>query len=159
MGLDMYLVGRKYVKAWNHSNHEIKKLSRDLMEVIGEAPGPVTYIEVEAGYWRKANHIHAWFVKNVQDGQDDCSKSSYVSKKKLIELRGIIDLILGRKEGKSRLAAAKEFLPTQEGFFFGGTEYDEGYFQDLKDTQKILNHVLEDKWEAEGWEFRYHSSW
>jgi hypothetical protein len=159
MGLDMYLVGRKYVKAWEHSNLEIKKMSRSLNEAIGEAPGPVTYIEVEAGYWRKANHIHAWFVKHVQNGKDDCSQCSLVSKKKLIELRGICDLILGLKKGPKRLAASKEFLPTQSGFFFGGTEYDEGYYVDLEDTRKILNHVLADKWEAEGWQFYYQSSW
>lgn len=28
----------------------------------------------EIGYWRKANHIHKWFVDCVQDGEDDCEK-------------------------------------------------------------------------------------
>ena len=26
----------------------------------------------EVGYWRKANAIHGWFVRNVQNGKDDC---------------------------------------------------------------------------------------
>lgn len=25
----------------------------------------------EVAYWRKANHIHNWFVQNIQDGIDD----------------------------------------------------------------------------------------
>lgn len=37
--------------------------------------GNLEYAEVkfEIGYWRKANHIHNWFIKNVQNGKDDCS--------------------------------------------------------------------------------------
>jgi hypothetical protein len=34
-------------------------------------------------------------------------------------------------------------LPTQSGFFFGSTEYDEYYFEDLEDTVKILEPVIE----------------
>lgn len=29
-------------------------------------------IMTEIAYWRKANHIHKWFVDNVQYGVDDC---------------------------------------------------------------------------------------
>ncbi len=42
----------------------------------------VTYIIEDCGYWRKANGIHAWFVQNVQEGEDDC-KEYYVSQSKL----------------------------------------------------------------------------
>lgn len=36
-------------------------------------------IAEDVGYWRKANAIHAWFVKNVQGGVDNC-QSHEVSK-------------------------------------------------------------------------------
>ena len=49
----------------------------------------------------------------------------------------------------------EELLPTQEGFFFGGTDYDESYIEDLKDTIKQLEPLLEDK---DG-EYEYCSSW
>ena len=29
-------------------------------------------VRTEAGYWRKANQIHGWFVNKCQDGVDDC---------------------------------------------------------------------------------------
>ena len=52
--------------------------------------------------------------------------------------------------------AAHEELPTQEGFFFGGTDYDEWYIQDLQDTVSIIDRVL--KMDDE-WDFEYQSSW
>ena len=29
-------------------------------------------ISLGVGYWRKANHIHNWFVENIQGGKDNC---------------------------------------------------------------------------------------
>lgn len=51
-------------------------------------------------------------------------------------------------------SVAKKLLPTQEGFFFGGTEYDEYYLADIKETIKILQECLKE----EG-DFYYDSSW
>ena len=39
---------------------------------------------------------------------------------------------------------AEEYLPTQEGFFFGGTRYDEYYLENIKDTIEILTKVLDE---------------
>ena len=38
---------------------------------------------------------------------------------------------------------APELLPTMEGFFFGSTDYDEYYVNDIKDTIDIVTKVLE----------------
>lgn len=35
-----------------------------------------------------------------------------------------------------------KILPTQPGFFFGGTDYDEGYLEDLENTIKQIDRVL-----------------
>jgi hypothetical protein len=51
--------------------------------------------------------------------------------------------------------AAKELLPTQSGFFFGGTEYDEWYYEDLVHTKEVLEAALQD---PDG-RFDYSSSW
>ncbi|WP_136661817.1 hypothetical protein [Nitratireductor sp. XY-223] len=37
---------------------------------------------------------------------------------------------------------AKELLPTAEGFFFGSTDYDKWYVEDLKLTKSILEEAL-----------------
>lgn len=57
----------------------------------------VTFSEM-VGYWRKANHIHKWFVDNVQDGEDDC-KEYRVSIEQLHKLRDICFDILSKLHG------------------------------------------------------------
>ena len=52
------------------------------------------------------------------------------------------------------LELAVEKLPTQEGFFFGGIEYDEYYWHSLEETLKMLKPLIE-----EGGNFYYQSSW
>lgn len=103
----------------------------------------------EVGYWRKANHIHSWFVENVQDGEDDCDYYE-VTKDQLeqlldicIEVRDVSKLV---KDGDEKYiqnpTVAQTLLPTQSGFFFGSTQYDEWYLQDIRETIKILRKVL-----------------
>jgi hypothetical protein len=94
----------------------------------------------EIGYWRKANHIHKWFVDCVQDGEDDCEKYE-VTESNLLDLKAVCEEVLnlkGKDEGK-----IEELLPTQGGFFFGDTTYDEYYFSEVEGTIKIINEVLE----------------
>lgn len=52
---------------------------------------------------------------------------------------------------------AEELLPTGSGFFFGGTDYDEYYFQDLEETVAIIDLALSP--ENEDLEYEYQSSW
>ena len=64
MGLDMHL-------------EKTKKQEGKSFSLVVEELGKLPYREwkekrIEIMYWRKANQIHAWFVSNVQDGNDDC---------------------------------------------------------------------------------------
>lgn len=138
---------------------------------------------LEVAYWRKANQIHNWFVKNVQNGLDDCGYYE-VSITKLKELKEICDKILKEvmltpgkitmyktydndkeqwinKYGNGMVIANKEtceeLLPTTEGFFFGSTDYDSYYLNDIKDTSKMLDKIINETKEDE--ELEYHSSW
>ena len=59
---------------------------------------------------------------------------------------------------------AEQLLPTCEGFFFGGTEYDKYYFNDIDKAMKILDaciKFLEEKEKAEdySWRLYYQASW
>ena len=89
----------------------------------------------EVGYWRKANYIHLWFVNNVQGKVDDCGLYQ-VSQQNLEELKVLCEEVL--KNNKK----AEKLLPTKSGFFFGSTEYDEYYFQAIKNTFDILSSVI-----------------
>ena len=115
-----------------------------------------TYLEsaelvIEVGYWRKANHIHKWFVDRVQEGNDwNCGNSYCVEREQLQELLKLC------KEIKEDNSKAEELLPVQEGFFFGTYEYDEWYFDGIDATIEIIERVLKID---NDWDFEYHSSW
>lgn len=116
---------------------------------------------VEAGYWRKANHIHSWFVDNCQDGVDECQET-VIPKEKLEELLETCRKVLNPTGSSVPIAIREELaesmLPTREGFFFGSTGYDEGYYEDIRDTIGILERVLaETNFETD--EIFYQSSW
>lgn len=152
MGLDMYLEKRIYVGA-NYSTSDVDG-TIFIMRAGKKIPidfNKVSEIIQRAGYWRKANAIHKWFVDNVQGGDDDC-KEYTVSREKLEQLYKLVKKVLRHPE------LAPELLPTQSGFFFGGTDYDEYYFDDLKSTVNILKPILK---EEEDWNvtYTYQSSW
>jgi hypothetical protein len=108
--------------------------------------------EHEVGYWRKSNQIHNWFVKKVQDGVDECQES-YVLREQLEEL------LQTCKAVKANPELAPELLPSQGGFFFGSTDYDEWYFHDIDQTIEILENELEIKYPNGRPEYYYQSSW
>jgi hypothetical protein len=161
MGLDMYLHARKHFLGIRSGDDEIAQAIRKLAGV------PEAYdkfhngvaVEVTALYWRKANQIHAWFVANVQDGNDDCGEY-YVSREHLDKLRETCKAVLAAENTPEAEETAQQLLPPQPGFFFGTYEIDEGYYEDLQYTVKGIDYVLEN-FPAEGWqwEFEYHSSW
>ena len=147
MGLDMYLNAERYL--WNHEDGD-KQISENIGQLVGlPTDGKVKTITVEAGYWRKSNQIHNWFVANVQEGKDECQET-HVSRAQLTELREVCQKILDNNE------LAEKLLPTASGFFFGGTEYDQWYFNDIEETIMIIDNALA---MPEQWDFNYRSSW
>lgn len=145
MGLDMYLIRNVYIPpiddnliSANVNDHKFDQ---------------------QVGYWRKANQIHNWFVKNVQDGVDDCRVYN-VSKEQLRELKETCEKALEEKTEE----AANDFLPTAQGFYYGSADYGPGYWEDLEETVKILDSILErdDSIETNGGaciSYQYYSSW
>ena len=157
MGLDMYLSKKLSIKNWNFMTDPEKHtftLSRGgkSLNLLGEP----SYIIYEAAYWRKANAIHNWFVQNVQGGTDDC-KAYYVCTSELEELRNICRAILDDP------AQAEDLLPPVSGCFFGSTEYDKWYFDDLRYTCDTLTALLIDDERFRNDEihfyYYYESSW
>lgn len=148
----MNLAKRTYVKNWDHMKPKDKhKITIKGPNAANIDVKKISYITEEAGYWRKANQIHGWFVRNVQDGNDDC-KNYYVSYDQLKELLDTVKQVL---KAPNR---AKDLLPVQAGFFFGGEEYDQYYFQDLEYTKKLLEDILKNPANMNA-DFEYSSSW
>ena len=150
MGLDMYLTKKYYVQNWQHTTPENKHEITITKGGLATAIPTDKIINIETEEIRLSTAIHQWFVDNVQDGVDNCG-DSYVDRGELRNLLGVIETVL-KDHSK-----ASELLPTTEGFFFGGTEYDEYYFAELEHTQKQLSLLLVSD-TGEG-DFYYNSSW
>ena len=152
MGLDMYLEKKIYIGNNFRTDDETVRVevpeSRNT-DHIKINDKKIVYIIEEVAYWRKVNHIHRWFVENVQGGHDNC-REYYVSEDQFKKLLDTIDKILNNR------SKAPELMPVQHGFFFGGTEYDEYYFEELQRTKDILHYILND--DSSG-EYYYSSSW
>lgn len=132
--------------------------------------------------WRKANHIHKWFVDHVCDGKDDCEPYE-VEEYQLEDLLSIcktikanVKLVNGTVnngytwDGEKMVPITDNgkvvddpelcarLLPTKDGFFFGGTDYDQWYMDDIEYTIQMLEKVLKEiDWDNEMvW---YEASW
>lgn len=154
MGLDQYLTAKTLVVAGENSPQNSREAYDKILTAVGSPKtrgfSPMATVSVEVGYWRKDNAIHKWFVDNVQRGEDNCAEYM-VSKERLLELKELCEKILADH------SLASELLPTQDGFFFGTTEYDDWYFKGLEETVAIVDNCLTP--EYENWEFYYQSSW
>lgn len=162
MGLDMYLFANKYVHRldWNERDEEnYHPESEDFTALVNtlncrEAlqSGDITGIEVKipVGYWRKSNAIHHWFVYNIADGIDQCQEI-HCTKENLEELLHTCRNVLDKKDE----SFASENLPTRGGFFFGSTDYDQWYWEDIERTIEILENVLKLDYNS----FTYQASW
>jgi hypothetical protein len=90
---------------------------------------------VEVAYWRKSNHIHNWFVNNIQGGVDNCERYP-VARDKLQNLIDLCKFVIEHPD------EAPSKLPTAAGFFFGSTDYSDWYDDDNSDTVQQLEKVL-----------------
>jgi len=141
MGLDMYLMGKLYLSPFSEEEfaapvilidgntgesktYETKYFNnKALINYINDLFGFVNkkfdigikYLEFGLAYWRKANHIHRWFVENVQGGDDDCEEY-HVSEEDIKRLLELCNAVAGNHD------LAKELLPCKEGFFFGSSD-------------------------------------
>lgn len=166
MGLDMYMSVRKYVskieKFKADGDHEINPEfdsvveSAGLTDITRDATTAYTgaYVEAPVMYWRKANAIHKWIVDNCADGVDKCQQI-YVSREKLTDLWRTAFRVTENPE------LASELLPTESGFFFGPTEYDEYYYRNVEETFQELSKLKDnlDKPENDDLDVIYQASW
>jgi len=158
MGLDMYLEARRFVSGYSHSKFK----ERDLFKTITEAVGMekmhderFATVNVNVLYWNKANHIHNWFVREVQGGKDDCG-TYRVSREKLRELGEVCQRVAESGDP----TCADKYLPTGAGFFFGTTDYDEYYFESTDRTARRLAELAGlPEGMDDGFDFYYNSSW
>jgi len=107
MGLDMYLYAEKYVSGYDYKtiNGELERVDNPMYDKIIMSAGLDTLPTSEygsttvtkcVGYWRKANAIHGWIVRNLADGVDECQRI-YMSREDIISLRDACVKALGNR--------------------------------------------------------------
>lgn len=154
MGLDSYL----YIKKETYKSSGPYRIGAELKDediptgvqvLLGDCgitePSATFSQQFNVAYWRKANHIHEFFVRECADGVDDC-RPVYVNFEHIQDLRNRCNVILvacltGDKEQLEKVA--KENLPTSSGFFFGSEEYDDWYIEQTKYTKDICDKLIE----------------
>ncbi len=161
----------KYESTERKSHHmSVKQLAKEMSTVI-EKDFYSAKVTVDVAYWRKANQIFEWFNEHASmKGEDDTDFDvtedeiialyklcKYLSETlKLVEGKVIVERKIGRN-GKEEVTygvgevldeasqkIAQEMLPTQAGFFFGSTEYDKWYLEDVKSTVAQLEPIVKD---------------
>ena len=169
MGLDMYLEIRKNEYCSKYHKDKGSDLALEYPKDITEFIPNLTDLTIsrqtnyEVGYWRKANQIHNWFMQNCAKRDeydnpiDDC-RPIEITVDKLEKLLDDCKKVLADH------SLANSLLPTQSGFFFGSTAYDEYYFGEIERTIEIIEPVLKfakHKLEIEDyvWEVYYQASW
>jgi len=177
MGLDMYLYAEKYTG--KHINKDLNSQLRGCLPEIPDCDSVI--VKAEVGYWRKANHIHKWFVDKTgcSNGED-----AYIPRELLNDLLDLcrqVKAIAIMVDGKVRNGECcgpdtggewktvwcdgqvcsnpedvAALLPREEGLFFGGKDIDSWYMDDIDQTIKILTGALKmDK----SWSFTYCPDW
>lgn len=158
MGLDMTLYVEKTIFEGFADNKDPNFSA--LTKLIGVEPEEFSRfvtVQIPVGYWRKVNQVHKWFVDNVQGGKDDCNAYP-VQRNQLVELKSLCLRILSCETPVEYFNLAKSTLPTQSGFFFGSTEYDEYYVNGLRRTVAIIDRILSDD-SLKDLRIFYRSSW
>ena len=169
MGLDMYLEIRKSEYRSKYFKDKGSDLALEYPKDITEFIPNLTDLRIsrqtnyEVGYWRKANHIHNWFMQNCAE-RDDWDNPIDDCRPIKIAIGALEKLLDTCKKVLADHSLAETLLPTQSGFFFGSTEYDEYYFGDIEKTIEIIEPVLKfakHKLEIGSyiWEVYYQASW
>jgi len=165
MGLDMTLTRKTFVKEYVDNNWDVRVFYKGKNAKFSD----IFTVEELVCDWRKANQIHNWFVQNIQDGNDDCGCYE-IGIEMLIELHDICKEVLDKVQLKKGIVVngyeakpgedftpnyqegemimnpdeIEAILPTTSGCFFGSTDYDQFYLEDVQYTYDRLTKVIEE---------------
>lgn len=140
----------------------------------------------EIAYWIKANAIHGWFERRlVPEGEEmkDC-RFYHIEKEDLLDLKSDCEKVLKASKLVEETVQMKQYnyetrayeivpttrlmiddptvamklLPTQNGFFFGSTMYDDDYLHILENTIEQIDQIL-DTVDFDVYDLKYKAEW
>lgn len=86
------------------------------------------------GYFRKVNFLVRYFADLGFDVENQTPLC--ITKEQVVDLRDRCETVLNDH------SQAEDLLPTMSGFFFGSTDYDGYYFEDVEQVLKYCNEIL-----------------
>lgn len=146
MGLDMYFYARKtgfaaFDRRDKESGAEDRTDYPKDISPLGDYierwnyRSKITQEEWQIGYFRKFNALHACIVGRFGDesrGWEDVKLAK----------ENVEEILEDMKKVAENHDLAEDLLPTQEGFFFGCTDYDKWYFSNVEDGIEFFELVL-----------------
>ncbi len=152
---EQFIIKNKLSYRQEYEDCDVPDLIKDnsIAITVVDETGPFSaYVFDSEGvcYWRKANQIRNWFDQKL-GGVENCGVHP-VNQKILQDLVDDCNRVLMNKD------LAEDVLPSQSGFFFGSTDYDEYYYYDLEETVKNVTEILE-KYSEEELSNIYYSEW
>lgn len=132
MGLDMYLTAIL----------DVSPSVQESLTTFFPEVDRIESVQSEIGYWRGADPIHSWFVKNVQQGNDDCHPHN-VYQEDILALLLLVDDIISKRQSEAMLPSY--LLSSEESL------------ETLNKTKPILEKAL--ALSKSGWRLQYRSSW
>lgn len=106
----------------------------------------------EVAYYRKYNFLIPAMEK-ILETRIENNKFYNVDKEDIEKLKNRCKLVMENHD------YAKELLPTTDGFFFGSTEYDEYYFDDVEHVYNDCNKILENMSKTDEPDFVFYANW
>lgn len=99
-------------------------------------------------YFRKVNFVYAFFSNEM------VNESCIVDKTRIGQLKDACEDVLAHKGDEDY---AQSVLPTQGGFFFGSTNYDDWYWHDVKDCLTKIKRLYKSMGEDDFvlWDFSW----
>ena len=135
----MYLYAEKHIGSYDYVTGSDNKLSRrdnldydkiieaSKMNTLPTAEYATVSVRKMVGYWRKANAIHGWFVRECANGVDEC-QDIYVTRDKLIELRDECSKALANRHNATPNQKADRVINLQEN----------------GDPNEVITHIMDE---------------
>ena len=145
LGLDIYFHKCKRHE-WDTYQNELEAYDNlpEEEQDKTEHPGR-NFVADEIGYFRKVNFLMnelAYYGNceykeitrdQLEELQDKCTRLATITPHESEE----------KEYDEEDVTLAQKTLPTCSGFFFGSTDYDEWYFNDVKEVLEWVNGVLD----------------
>ena len=123
----------KYGAGFDRWSEEDRKRYADLYD---KCPSEKDYGK-EIGYFRKVNFLLPFF------GYEENTTDFEVSLQQVKDLKDACEQVLAHK-GEDDHYYAKKLLPTASGFFFGSTDYNDYYYDDVKAVGEWADKVVDE---------------